>query len=371
VGYPRLNAYGEAVRLLGYQLPDETEEQIKVPDVELGAEAYKRVWPEAIWPGAIPGQFPVSLVAEFLWLNAQQVEEEDGEFVKEKIENDFIFPSEIELIVGGTIGDHFAYFGEIAFEQEVGEEGIENGVSIGHFDFRIVRPIKNSPAFNAKIGLFQPEIVSTFDHARRLTVANYDAMFSVNTVHPGGGKSVGGAGGHHGGGGGIALPAVARGFDFWGIVGHRFLWSAGVVNGIEPGHESFDGNSAKDFFGRVAYKLGGMAPDGSNATTYTEKSKNWQQRAVTVGVFGYRGDGSDIHFEEVEDDTTVIEFQDDSFTRFGADISVWFDDLNIIAAYVHGKDDIVVEGDCSGRPVMSLSTCRMKTLRIGNAVLFP
>jgi hypothetical protein len=344
VAYPKLNAYGQAFRLLGYQLPQETEEQIKQPDVELGAESYKRVWPDAVWPGAIPAQVPISLLAEFLVRNSRRLEEEGGGIVKEKIENDFVFPSEVELIVGGTAGDHVAYFAEIGIEQEPAHEGFETSISIAHWDFRFTRLIKGSPALNLKIGSFQPEMVATFDHARRITLANYDAMFGVQTVHPGGGKSVGG-GGHHGGGGAISLPAVARGFEAYGILANRFAWSGGVVNGIEPGHESFDGNDAKDVFGRVGYKFGGMALDGSNATTYTESSKNWRERSASLGVFAYRGDGSNIHFEEVENDTTVIEFQDDNFTRFGVDVNLIFDDLNIFGAWVRGKDDIIVEDE--------------------------
>lgn len=343
VAYPKLNSYGQAFRLLGYQLPNETEEQIKQPDIPLGAESYKRVWPDAVWPGAIPKQVPLSFLAEFLVRNSQQVEEEDGEIIKEKIKNDFVFPSEVEMIVGGTAGDHVAYFAEVEIEQEAEEEGFETGVSIAHWDFRLTRLIKGSPALNVKIGSFQPEMVTTFDHARRLTLANYDAMFGVATVHPGGGKAVGGE--EHEGGGGISLPAVTRGFEAWGTLANRVAWSGGVVNGIEPGHERFDANDAKDVFGRVGYKFGGMALDGSNATTYTQKSKNWQERSASLGVFAYRGDGSNINFEEVEDDTTVIEFQDDNFTRFGVDVNLFFDDINVFGAWVHGKDEIKVEGD--------------------------
>ena len=55
IAFPKLNSYGTAFRLLGYRLPDETEELIKQPDTPLGSPGYKRVWPGAVWPASIPG----------------------------------------------------------------------------------------------------------------------------------------------------------------------------------------------------------------------------------------------------------------------------------------------------------------------------
>lgn len=354
VAFPKLNSYGTAFRLLGYRMPGETEDQVKQPDVPLGADAYKRVWPRAVWPGAIPSQVPISLVAEFLVEDSSSIE--DGEV--EKIENDFRFPSEVGLIAAGTAGDQISYFGEIAFEREV-EGGVsEDEVAVEHIDVRLIRPIRSSMAFNVKIGSFQPELVSTFDHARRLTIANYDSMFSVGTANPGGAEAVGG--GDHGGGG-IALPAIATGLELYGIVDGRFAWSAGVVNGTGPGDESFDGNSVKDVYARLAYKWGGLALDGSNADTYAIDAKNWRERSLSIGIFAYEGDGGgvftaideDEHGEDDEpDDHGTLLFarmatgaeaafvENDSFTRIGLDFNAYYKDLNIFGAFVEGEDDV-------------------------------
>jgi hypothetical protein len=60
VAYPKLNAFGEAFRLRGYRMPGETEEMIKDKPVSLGAPAWKRLWPKAIWPSDIPGSIPLA-----------------------------------------------------------------------------------------------------------------------------------------------------------------------------------------------------------------------------------------------------------------------------------------------------------------------
>jgi hypothetical protein len=338
VAYPKLNSFGEAFRLRGYRMPGETEALVKQPDVPLGSEGYKKVWPKSVWPGAIPGAVPISIAGDFLVRSSSTLEEEDGEIEQEKVTADFLFPASLELLVGGTAGEHVSYFAEIGYEQVVEDGEFKQEVGVEHFDVRFIAPIKNSLAFNFKVGAFQPELVATFDHARRLTVANYDSMFGVSTIGVGGAESVGGAG-HHGGAGGIALPAIARGFDFYGIVAHRFLWTAGIGNGIEPGHDTFDANDRKDMWARVGYKFGGMSLDGHNAATYAGSPKNWREKSLYVGLFSYSGDGSDILFLTEHDGESVF-LEDTDYTRIGVDFSWRFQDLHLFGAYVDGDDDL-------------------------------
>jgi len=370
VAFPKLNTYGQAFRLLGYRLPGETEDQVKQPEVPLGAPAYKRVFPKAVWPGAVPSQIPLSLVAEFLVNSGSQLE---GEMV-EKVDSEFRFPSEVALVAAGTAGDTISYFGEIAFEREIENGVAEDTVAVEHLDVRLIRPIRGSMAFNVKIGSFQPELVSTFDHARRLTVSNYDSMFSVATANLGGAESVGGNG--HGGAG-IALPAIATGFELYGVVKGRFAWNAGVVNGTGPGAETFDGNSIKDVYGRLAYKWGGLALDGSNADTYAISSKNWREKSFSVGLFTYRGDGSGIFNPITGDDHSAGDSGGDddhgtpsgslftgdpapaflesrSFSRTGFDFNAYYQDLNVFGALVEGEDDLFALAAADGSGVGSV-----------------
>jgi len=348
IAYPKLNSFGEAFRLLGYKMPGETEAQVKQPDVPLGAPGQKKVFPDAVWPGAIPQGLPLALVSEFHVRDRSRLEEPEGEghggeegmAVQERTRFDFIFPSEVALAAAGTAGDHVAYFGEIGFERDVDDGMVESEVGVEHFDVRFTRIVKDSPALNAKIGAFQPELVNAFDHARRLTITNYDSMFGVQTANVGGAEGVGEA--HHGGGGGLSLPAVATGIELYGIVAHRAFWTAGVVNGLGPGHESFDANAAKDVYGRVAYKFGGMALDGSNADTFTTSPKNWQETSLRLGAFAYKGDGSDLFGPGMSHEGGPVLIEDRDFSRVGFDVTVFYKDLNLFGAFVRGKDDLGV-----------------------------
>src|ERR1041384_3061489 len=58
---PKLNAFGIAFRNNGFKIPINDARLIKMPDVALGAPAWKQLWPKAVWPGAIPGVPPIAI----------------------------------------------------------------------------------------------------------------------------------------------------------------------------------------------------------------------------------------------------------------------------------------------------------------------
>ncbi len=345
VAFPKLNAFGEAFRLLGYHLPGETADQIAQPDVRLGSPAYKRVWPEAVWPSLLPSHVPVALSATFLETSSKKFGE-DGDVT---VRDDFVFPSEASIVVGGSTGDHISFFGELAFEQSVVDGELENDAGIEHFDIRFIRPVGNSTALNAKIGAFQPELVGGFDHGRRLTIANIDAMYSVAPVALGGAREV--ITGDEDGGGGLALPGIVRGVELFGVVAHRLLWCAGVVNGIGPGEDTFDANAAKDVYGRVAWKWGGMSLDGVERGDYAASGKSWQEKSLRVGLFGYRGNGrGKLTTAEQPGGAGPLLLQDGRFDRVGVDASVVYEDLNVFGGWVRGTDHVEAFAPISGSP---------------------
>ena len=96
-GYPKLNAFGEAFRRSGYQFPGGTDpEFIKEEPVSLGAEGNKKAFPDAIWPGSLPGSSPLSL-----FLNGEVD-------YNPKVDPRFTFDglgSSIEGVASGTLGE--------------------------------------------------------------------------------------------------------------------------------------------------------------------------------------------------------------------------------------------------------------------------
>ena len=58
--YPKLNPFGEAFRRNGYRFPGKDSDVVKEDPVSLGRDAYKKVFPDAVWPGSLPGSVPLA-----------------------------------------------------------------------------------------------------------------------------------------------------------------------------------------------------------------------------------------------------------------------------------------------------------------------
>ncbi len=383
VAYPKLNAFGEAFRLRGYRMPGETEEMIKDKPVSLGAPAWKRLWPKAIWPSDIPGSIPLAARVNLPVTWQSQVEGDERTLVQ----NDFKFPGIAFIQGAGTFGETFSFFTKAQITRVEGTELVgqeivrseEVELDVEHAELRANSIAGPDVALNIKVGRFEPEMVgSSFSHMRPLTDRNYANLFAYVPVAEGGGSSVG-AGGHgHGGGAGLAVPTTVEGIEAYGVAKHRFFWNFGIANGLGPGFQgSSDGNSLKDFYGRLTYKFGGMGLDGTVGDGVAEPggAKPWRDDSFKVGIFAYRGDGEDVIFTLAEhgdehgdegdehgdegdehgdegdehgdegdehgaDAPGVIPIEDESFIRYGADFHWYIKDLHLFGAWVQGEDTL-------------------------------
>src|SRR5215472_8839606 len=58
--YPELNDFGEAFKKNGFKFPKDDETFVKEPPVLLGAKAQREAFPQAVYPGEIPGFLPIA-----------------------------------------------------------------------------------------------------------------------------------------------------------------------------------------------------------------------------------------------------------------------------------------------------------------------
>src|SRR5262245_8159616 len=131
IAFPKLNAFGTAFRLNGYRMPKETEEMIKEKPISLGAPAYKKLWPHAIWPGEISSSVPLAINIKLADVNTSALND-DG--TVSEIKNDFQFPQEVNIFAGGTLGDHVSYLGELTFGV-AGDGSVATEVEHAHIAF--------------------------------------------------------------------------------------------------------------------------------------------------------------------------------------------------------------------------------------------
>ena len=306
VVYPRLTPFGEAFRLNGLRFPEGRDAEVQKSDpVSLGAEGYKKMWPDSVWPGDIPKVPPVS------FLLASEVK-----YAPDSPTRTQFAEIEAELLAGGTVGDNISFYGEVEFALDLEADETEMGVERIYVSFL---PWEK-PVFGFKIGQFEPGIALVSNH-RRLTAPQYWLTRPPTGVAGGSEVVLDNA---------FRLESPAQaGVEFWGIVSHRVLWNAGIVEG------KFNApNNAKDAYGRIAAKWGGMRLDGTvkeGQDFNVQTPQPWRELSFMVSAFAYRG-SADL------DPNSDIEFRDD-FSITGADIQVNLNDLIIHAGLSRGNND--------------------------------
>jgi hypothetical protein len=298
--YPRLNPFGEAFRYDGYRFPKDDADQIKEEAVKLGAEAYKRVWPKAVWPSNIPGSVPIALRGRTGFIVQSHGDSSTT--------SEFVRPV-LQLLAAANFGDLVSVF--------VGAHIFEGG-EIGSLDRLFVRfndllkKYISKGTLNIRMGQFIPDIVPFASNHRGIT----NAPYSFNTYSSETGDSF--IPEHEHGGGTFGIENFQLGMEASGIIGSRFRYVTGIVNG--NGIE-LDNNSFRDFYGRVSYKIGGIGLDGS----LKEGTNSQYEKSIAIGLFGYKG-------------INTIQNSDIDFYRVGFDTNIWINKLNLVGGYIVGSD---------------------------------
>ena len=290
--FPKLNHFGKAFKANGYRIPPKDKAFIKVPDVKLGDEEWKEVWPNGIWPGSINSIPPIALRI-------------DGDLLikpKAEISSDFEIPREIEILAGGNAGDGFSYFMELAFEND--EIALER--AFGQFD-----RILGTTLINIKVGRYELAAVPFSRFSRRLTASDF--ITSEFKAIPGG----------------FSFKDSQQGIELWGAnsgtVNGGFKYGLGIVNGNGSGK---DNNSAKDIYYRFSYKFGGFGVSGSKTGKVSKEFKqtnNWRDDSFSIGTFGYFGKG-------------IVSEEENRFNRIGFDFDLLYYNLNLFGVFTHGQE---------------------------------
>lgn len=305
---PRLNAVGDAFRMNGYRFPDDM--YVKEDKAVLGQDAYKKVWPAAIWPSDIPGLPPVAFRIRDDW------EFPVGKAGRQSSSNTFNFPSETDILAGGTLGDDFSFFLEFAFED--GESS-----AMGWLQYQSLFGPQN--AFNLKAGDVGKHELGLFTSRTEnsLTVNDYlysawqmpypdSAVTSFDNTNQ------------------FLIANAQPGIEMNGV-GSRWRYALGVVNGNDG--STHDNNSAKDVYLQTAWKFGGLGLDGSTGekTEGAAPPVAGRDDSFIASLFAY--DGAALVTPTGGFDST------DRFWRLGAGGKWFYADFALGAGYVFGKDD--------------------------------
>ena len=340
---PRLNPFGRAFRANGYRIPGGADEVFtKDEPLLLGANPWKKMFPNTIWPSDIPGLPPIG------------IEVVTGMTVafNERANTEFTGIDEFAILMGGTLGESWSFFGDVnLFKFSSPTRGWIDRMFIQY------NPdwFGGKGHFNIRVGEFEPRIVGPFSNHRAIQIMSW-FMGYLNTTMPVQAGEFGQFSNLHG-----LFPTqkgveVYGGFD--GKSGGGLEYSLGVVNGEEAhvadinaangsnpqffGESRFDFNDEKDWYVSVRYKFGGMGVLGGGgddeelAATDNWQDNNGKYPSVKIGGYFYSG-SNDFSTNEREDPTTGAN-SDVHFYRAQADIDVFWNDFNFFGGWTLYRD---------------------------------
>ncbi len=288
--FPKLNAFGKAFKNNGFRYPAGTDKQMtKEEPVSMGSEAYRKVFPNAIWPTDIPGTSPIAVHAIGRFFKFENDAEEG--------KSTFELPHELAILFAGTFDDYISYHGEIE---------LEHSEELG-YDFQVQYDF--SPAAHLAFGTVGLD--RYFNEHTRLTAQHYNV---VNLRNQSGTWRL-----RSGAAGGVELWGAGNGPRGRG----GFTYAVGIGNGQRDG-ENYDINKSKDVYGRVTYKIGGLGEIGGTEGQGSSTSAFYIDNSLRLGGFFYKGTADGANGQ-------------DDFSVVGGDIDLWFNRLIFNGALLQMK----------------------------------
>ncbi|MCR4290947.1 MAG: hypothetical protein NUV86_11890, partial [Candidatus Scalindua sp.] len=356
--FPKLSAFGRAFRANGLRMPGGGDEVfVKDEPVAMGASAWSRLFPKAVWPGEIPGLPAIGfkMTADFTVTKERPRDPRGGGSIGQTdraASTAFQGIDNLEVLFGGTFGETLSFFGAGQIT------GLERAyVNYAPFIFG------EQGLLNFRLGRMEVRATPMSSHRRQLSLSPFimDIMPTVS------------AGNFWG-----FFPSQ-DGIEFWGskngFGGKGGLeWAVGIVNGnTGDGEGQFNGsfdmekilgnlaggngvplpdgggetNNSKDWYVTVSYKIGGMGVLGEESVGSSLASKeNWQDNSVRIKGYFYRG----ITGAFIDDPITgafgnpvdggTFDSSANRFKRYGVVVDANWWNFNFIGAASFMEDDI-------------------------------
>lgn len=291
VGGPnRLTSFGEAFRDNGYRVPGDDASYLREPPIPLGVPARAALFPQVVWPNALPAMVPVGAAATLTGLVS---------IPRGGADAGLAFQAEAALLLGGSIGDHVAFLGVL----EGGTEGL-------HLDQLFVvgrslfQRLLGETHLNLKVGRMDLDLFPIQPGLRTTAVKPLPLELQA-------------------GRGAFLLGEPQEAIEVYGLIAGRLKWLVGVANGFKP---LDDLRTRRDVFGRLNLKLGGERLD------YRDQRPGFGEApTVSLGAAAYYGAS-----------VTEVPRQEplhSDILRVAADLRLRVRGLDLIGYAVLGQDD--------------------------------
>lgn len=288
--YPELNDFGEKFKKNGFKFPTDDETFVKQDPVMLGSKAQKEGFPEAVYPGEIPGTIPISFRYEgnFNFNSNQPQPVQATSYVPR---TDLFVPNTFTIISAGSFGPNLSFW--IDDDISAGGSGANGGLGDAYLKYNDLGRLLHLPknALNVRFGQFELDI--PFTQARTPYLSGYD-VFGEGTLaqsscsgtpQPVPCQTVNNP---------FIFGAPQRGIEFGGYPNNgNFTWSVAYVDGTNAaygGNTSQITRNTKDVYLRTSYKFNlERDPESRKAIQAAGPTGPHDHTSIRVGAFYYYG----------------------------------------------------------------------------------
>jgi hypothetical protein len=234
--YPELNDFGEAFKKNGFKFPKDDETFVKEPPVLLGAKAYQKVFPKAVYPGEIPGSLPLGFrYSGFATYNSKQPLS-----IGFLPRTDLFVPNTFTVIAAGSLGPTLSFW----VDNDISAGGANNaaGLGDGYLKVNDLGHYIGLPKDTLNLRMGQFELDLPFTQARSINLTSYD-IYSQASVAASQGTTTNP----------FVFGIPQRGFEIGGYPNDgNFAWSVSVVDGSNNGPAM---RNSKDVYVRVSQRF--------------------------------------------------------------------------------------------------------------------
>src|SRR5215469_14530042 len=336
--FPELNDFGEAFKKNGFKFPKDDETFVKQEPVLLGSKAQKEAFPDAVYPGEIPGTLPIAFrYSGTFAVNASQPSgvNQTSSFIPR---TDIFQPNTFTIISAGSFGQNLSFW--IDNDISTGGSGAAGGLGDGYLKYNDLGRFFHLPLNSLNVRFGQFELDLPFTQARSIYLSDYDVYDQVSVA--------GGAGTTNNP---FALGTPQRAIEFGGYPNNgNFAWSVAITNGGNDG-PALRGN--KDVYLRASYKFNlERDPESRHAIQAAGPTGPRDHTSIRVGGFYYRG--RNVQNIGPAPDTQIpfpgLGSFSEPFYRAGGDLRFKYRHLEFFALGMFGHDDnhTVVTDEATG-----------------------
>jgi hypothetical protein len=329
--FPELNDFGEAFKKNGFKFPKDDETFVKQDPVMLGSKAQKEAFPEAVYPGQIPGTVPIAFrYSGFFNWNAKQpaaAVQPNGPYPF-VARTDLFVPNTFTIISAGSFGDNLSFW--IDDDISTGGSGAAGGLGDGYLKYNDLGRFFHLPTNSLNVRFGQFELDLPFSQARTIYLSDFDIYDQV------------GFGGVQGTANNpFTLGAPQRAIEFGGYPNNgNFVWSVSIVNGA---NDSPALRNQKDVYVRASYKFNlERDPESRRAIQAAGPTGPRDHTSLRVGGLYYYGTNVQNNGSTLQPDGTLpfpgaASFRE-PFYRVGGDLRFKYRKLELLGLGMVGHD---------------------------------